>query len=153
MLKRNVIELSCEEPDENQFQEAVRVIDEGLTSFNAAQRPDPNAGPLVIVTRNDQGVIVGGVRGRVAYGWLRIDMIWVSESMRGKGYGSTLLLAAERAALDRGCHSVHLDTFEFQAPEFYRAHGYEVFGELEDYPEGEKHLYFKKRISPTSARA
>jgi len=29
-----------------------------------------------------------------------------------------------------GCELCHLDTFNFQAPVFYKKNGYEIFGEL-----------------------
>jgi GNAT superfamily N-acetyltransferase len=146
MLDPAIEDLSFEAPGGRRLELATRTIEEGLASFNSSKRPDPSAGPLVLVVRSDSGEVIAGVRGRAAYGWLRIDMLWVSETMRGAGYGSLLLQAAERAAVDRGCHSVHLDTHEFQAPRFYLAHGYEVFGELDDYPEGDRHLYLKKRL-------
>jgi GNAT superfamily N-acetyltransferase len=146
MLEPEVSDLSFEDPSSRLVETAVHAIDEGLTAYNSSTRPDPSAGPLLLVIRDANGDILGGVRGRVAYGWLRIDMLWVRETMRGSGVGTMLLQAAERAALVRGCHSVHLDTFEFQAPEFYRARGYELFGVLDDYPDGEKHYYFKKRL-------
>jgi hypothetical protein len=45
----------------------------------------------------------------------------------------------------RGCHSARLDTFSFQAPEFYRRMGYEVFGVL-DYPPDHKRIFLKKQL-------
>jgi ribosomal protein S18 acetylase RimI-like enzyme len=139
-------DLSSENPNCEDSERALHEIDKGLTDFNRSQAPDPNAGPLLLVIRDEGGEILGGVRGRIAYGWLRIDVLWVAESLRGEGYGTMLLSAAEQAAGHRNCHSVHLDTHEFQAPDFYRAHGYEVFGELEDYPPGQRHYYFRKRL-------
>ncbi|WP_272899885.1 GNAT family N-acetyltransferase [Tolypothrix bouteillei] len=45
------------------------------------------------------------------------------ESFRGEGYGDALLATAEQEAVKRGCQYVYLDTFSFQAPEFYRKQG------------------------------
>jgi hypothetical protein len=43
---------------------------------------------------------------------------------------------------------VWLDTFDFQAPEFYRQHGYVEFGHIDDYPPGHKRYFFQKRLAP-----
>jgi ribosomal protein S18 acetylase RimI-like enzyme len=144
---RLIQDLSSDDPSCEDSKRALHEIDKGLTDFNHSRAPDPATGPLLLVMRNEAGEIMGGVRGRTAYGWLRIDVLWVAESSRGKGYGTMLLSAAEHAAKRRDCHSVHLDTHEFQAPEFYREHGYEEFGLLEDYPTGQRHYYFKKRLA------
>jgi ribosomal protein S18 acetylase RimI-like enzyme len=145
-LSAQIHDLSAEDPEGNDFQLALHEIDKGLKDFNHSQMPDPNAGPLLLALRYEAGEIMDGVRGRVAYGWLRIDILWVDESLRGRGYGGMLLSAAEGAFEHRHFHSVHLDTHEFQAPDFYRRHGYEVFATLDDYPSGERHFYFKKRL-------
>lgn len=152
MSQPEIVDLSFRDPGDLPVREVVRAIDEGITAYNSARRPDPSAGPLVLAMLGAGGAVVGGLRGRIAYGWLRIDFIWVSETLRGNGYGKMLLHAAERTAARRGCHSVHLDTHEFQAPAFYRAQGYEIFAELDDYPDGEKHLYFKKRLGSGAER-
>ena len=46
--------------------------------------------------------------------------------------------------MERGCEIVYLDTFSFQAPDFYRAIGYEVAYEIEGFPDNiTKHLMIK----------
>lgn len=39
---------------------------------------------------------------------------------------------------------IHLDTFDFQAKDFYLKHGDEIFGVLEDCSKGYKRYYMKK---------
>lgn len=39
-----------------------------------------------------------------------------------------------------------LDTFDFQAKNFYIKQGYEIFGILDNCPEGHKRYYMKKNI-------
>ena len=73
-----------------------------------------------------------------------VDILWVHESYRNKGIGTKLLSEAEKEAICRGCHHVHLDTMSWQAPEFYKKHGYEVIGLLPDIPSGnQKYLLIK----------
>lgn len=54
--------------------------------------------------------------------------------------------AAEREAAARGCERALLDTFGFQAPEFYRKRGYEAFGELKDFIGHHSRYYMAKRL-------
>ena len=43
-----------------------------------------------------------------------------------KGIGTRLLKAAEKYCADKGFESITLSTYGFQAPEFYKKHGFEV---------------------------
>ena len=54
--------------------------------------------------------------------------------------------AAESEAKKRGCHSVHVDTMSWQAPEFYKKHGYKIIGELNDVPVGNKKFHLIKEL-------
>ena len=73
-----------------------------------------------------------------------IDILWVREDHRRQGVGSRLLTEAEKEAMRRGCHHVHVDTMSWQAPAFYQKHGYEVIGVLPDIPLGnQKYLLMK----------
>ncbi len=53
---------------------------------------------------------------------------------------------AEDEAKARGCHSVHVDTMSWQAPEFYKKFGYVVISELQDIPTGHKKYHLIKQL-------
>ena len=127
--------------------ELIEAIDDGLTAFNQATYPDPNAAPITLAMENDEGILVAGLTGRNAYGWMRVDVVWVDESQRGLGLGAKLLARAEQIAIERGCHGIHLDTHGFQAPKFYEKSGYESFGSLERYPAEHSHIYYQKVLA------
>jgi GNAT superfamily N-acetyltransferase len=97
------------------------------------------------VRLNDpDGLLVGGLSGRMAWDWLFVAALWVHRDRRGQGVGRALLSAAESHAASAGCHSVWLDTF--QARDFYEKLGYSVFGALEDYPKGQTRTFLRKRL-------
>lgn len=50
----------------------------------------------------------------------------------------------EEEARKRGCHSVHVDTMSWQAPEFYKKYGYKIISELNDIPAGYKKYHLIK---------
>lgn len=63
------------------------------------------------------------------------------------------MLTAEAESVRRGCIGAHLDTYDYQAPDFYRKLGYEVFGSIEDHPPGHTRFWMRKRFAEPSADA
>ena len=55
---------------------------------------------------------------------------------------------AEAEAVRRGCASAYLDTFDFQARPFYERLGYQLFGQLDDFPPGGSRYFLRKRLDP-----
>jgi GNAT superfamily N-acetyltransferase len=107
--------------------------------------------PLALALRTPEGLLVGGAYGATMWGWLMIDGLWVSEELRRFGLGKRLMLAAEAAAVERGCHGSWLGTFDFQARGFYERLGYEVFGELQGFPAGHTHYSRRKIFAPPAS--
>ena len=128
----------------------VQFVRAQLTAFNRAWTADDQLQPLVILVRDAGERIVAGLVGGTYWGWLYTEILWVEEGLRGKGYGRSLLAAAEAEAAGRGCCNAHLDTMDFQALSFYQRQGYSIFAELEDIPAGSGHRRYslKKRLAP-----
>lgn len=122
------------------------VIGPAIHNYNIEQAGEDSAERLCFVLRAAGDEVVGGVIGITFWNWLHIDLMWLHEDLRGRGYGSRLLAAAEQEARQRGARHAELDTLSFQAPGFYLKHGYRVFGELEDYPEGHSRYYMTKEL-------
>lgn len=115
-----------------------------LLKFNSRCAGEGNFKALTIFLRDVDDNLVGGLLGSTYWQWLYVDIFWIHESCRGEGYGDALLAAAEQEAVQRGCKYAHLDTFSFQAPEFYQKRGYFVFGLLPDFPAGHRRFFLKK---------
>ena len=77
---------------------------------------------------------------------MHVDILYVDVEHRGKGYGRLLLEKAESKARSQGGYLSHLDTFDWQAKDFYQRLGYSVFGVLEDCPPGHRLHYMQKRL-------
>ena len=131
-----------EKPEES----AWGIIGRGVGDFNTQQAGDQKFQRLCFVLHAPDQEIVGGVIGEVYYDWFHLDLLWVKEELRGRGYGRSLMTTVEDKARECGAQSVFLDTFSFQAPDFYKQNGYEVFGELGDYPSGHQRFFFKKQL-------
>ena len=122
------------------------VIGPAIHQYNIQQAGDDQGQSLCFVVRGPDQEIAGGVIGATHWGWLHVDLMWVKEELRGRGYGHRLLELAEQEARKRGATNVYLDTFSFQAPAFYEQHGYRVFGELPDFPPGHQRYYLTKEL-------
>lgn len=115
-----------------------------LIAYNEARTGRDDYRPLILVIQDPAGQVIGGLWGRTAYDWLFVELLFVPESLRGRGLGADLMQRAETEAVGRGCHSAWLDTFEFQARGFYERLGYMCFGELQDYPVGSARYFMTK---------
>lgn len=113
-----------------------------------------NAGHINIDEMKDIGVFItgpdgkklGGLTGTTIGNWLRIDMLWVSEALRGQGAGTRLIRAAEEEARQRGCQYAQVDTASFQARPFYEKMGFTVQFMLENYPRVHQRIYLTKTL-------
>ena len=125
----------------------VAAIEAGLTAYNAGFAVDNDRRPLGVFLRDAGGQVVGGATGRTDRGWLYVDCLWLADDLRGGGWGSRVLCAAEREAWARGCRRARLFTYSFQARGFYERHGYTVFGVLDDYPPGHSQIWMRKDLT------
>ena len=88
---------------------------------------------------------MGGLVAETFGYWLEIEYLYVSVALRGQGLGSHILQRAEEEARARKCKYSFVDTFNFQAPDFYKKHGYEEVFRLKEYPyTGERYYYTKE---------
>ena len=128
-------------------QHDVQFLDDRIYEFNAARTGIADARLLAIILRDDRDEIVAGL-----YGWTwgqacEVRTLWVHERLRGQGLGKRMMLAAEAEARSRGAALIVLSTHGFQAPDFYRALGFEAVGHVDDYPVGHQSIYLRKRLS------
>jgi GNAT superfamily N-acetyltransferase len=88
--------------------------------------------------------IIGGVVASKDNERMTINYLWVDDSARGNDYGSKLIKDIEEIAINKECAVVWLNTFGFQAPDFYIKMGYELFGILDNCINGYNQYFFKK---------
>lgn len=122
------------------------IIGGGISEYNSQQAGDDKGQNLCFVLKSEGGDVVGGVIGATFWDWLYVDLMWVREDLRRQGYGHRLLMMAEDEGRIRGAKQAYLDTFSFQAPDFYKKHGYQVFGELQDFPAGHRRFFLTKQL-------
>jgi len=121
-----------------------------LVKYNLGQVPKTQETDFVNIYKkivNEKGEIIAGCLAKM-YCWnvIYVDILWIDEVYRKQGLGSKLLKEIERIAVEEDCTLIHLDTFDFQAKDFYIKHGYEVFGVLEDCPKEHCRYYLKKKL-------
>lgn len=102
--------------------------------------------PINIIVSDTNGSWIGGLNADVYWNWVEINDFWFHEEYRGKGLGSDLLDKAEKIAKDKGAKKALLTTFEFQARSFYEFKGYQVVGEIKDYPPGSSYYTMVKTL-------
>lgn len=117
-----------------------------LRAYNASKAGVSVSEPIALLVRDDDDKILGGLWGRVFYQWLFVELLSVPEQARGQGMGSKLMGMAEDLAREKACIGIWLDTFDFQAPEFYKKLGYSELGQIVDYPPGHTRFFFQKRL-------
>ena len=105
------------------------IIEQGLAAFNEQKTGYRDARLLAALLKDPEtGTTLGGMVGRTSYGLLFINRVYLPENQRGQDIGSRLLAMMEHEAIARGCKAGFLQTITFQAPGFYRHHGWTEFG-------------------------
>jgi GNAT superfamily N-acetyltransferase len=122
-----------------------RAVLDGLIRYNGEKMGRQKHRRFAVSLR-EKGAIVGGIVGEVWMTVLFIQFFWIEERFRGKGHGKALIEKIEEQARGFGAVRSYLDTLSVQAPDFYRACGYEAFGTIEGYPGGVTRYWLTKAL-------
>ena len=131
----------------------IAVLDDQLSAFNVGRTGYDDGRELAVWLRDAAGALVGGLYGWTWGGWLEVRFLWLRDALRGQGHGRALLHAVEAEATRRGCRGVFLDSYSFQAPEFYEGLGYETFAVLADFPRAHRRHFLRKALIPAPVDA
>ncbi len=120
--------------------EDLQTISQGIQSYNQGHMPDDvvfeKDTRFAVFAKNDSDEVVGGIRATAFWNYCIIELLWLSDEVRGEGIGTKLMGQAEAFALESGFEYIRTETLDFQAKPFYEHLGYKVYGQLKDYPKG-----------------
>lgn len=119
-------------------QDDVDLLGKGIMAYATEKKGLPPLKFFAIYVRDQHNAIVGGCNGTVLYGCLHVDQLWMSTPLRGQGFGSQLMQAAERFGLEQHCTFATVNTMDWEALGFYQRLGYAI--------EFERHGYDKDSI-------
>ena len=129
---------------ENTESQKAQEIGDLIRSYNRSKREKAESEPLNLYVEDDKGELMAGLVAETFGNWLEIEYLFVKEEFRGQGIGSQLLQQAESEDKKRNCRYVFVNTYHFQAPNFYQKQGYKEVFTLKDYPyTGQRHYYQK----------
>jgi GNAT superfamily N-acetyltransferase len=138
--------------DDSPTAEDVITVRRGLVDYNVATARIDEQQSLAVFIRDEHDHVVGGITGEVWGKVLEIRYMWLHEDVRGQSFGHHALIAIEQEAVKRGCTTAILDTYSFQAPDFYRKHGYQVFAVVEGYADRHQKYFMQKVLTSNVVR-
>ena len=124
-----------------------RFITDNVVNINFARTGLSTWHPVNFFLKSPRGEVLAGLIAYVWGGWLHVNVLWVTEMLRGQGQGTRLMDAAEAMARERGATAATLETHSFQAPGFYQRRGYTVCGQIDDYPPGHTKFIMRKDLA------
>ena len=117
----------------------------GLMRYNNEKMGKQKYKRLAVSLR-EGSEIVGGIVGEVWTTVLFIQLFWLEQRLRRKGFGAKLIKSIEDEARRFGASRSYVDTMSFQAPGFYHGCGYKEFGSIEGYPGGVTRHWLTKTL-------
>ena len=94
----------------------------------------------------EDGIVIAGVVAESVSDTIEVSYLYVEESHRKKGLGKRLLSALEENGRKAGMKRILLNTYSFQAPEFYKKCGFEQIAEIDPCFGNHAQFYFRKTI-------
>lgn len=131
---------------ENKESLKAQEIGDLIRAYNRSKREEVESEPLNLYLEDEKGNLMAGLVAETFGNWLEIEYLFVKEELWGQGIGSKLLQRAESEAKKRNCRFAFVNTYQFQAPDFYLSHGYKEVFILQDYPYTGKRYYYQKDL-------
>ncbi len=93
-----------------------------------------------------EGEIIGASKGGIFNKALYISEFVIKKAYRKFGLGSKLIKEIEKQARNNSCNKIWVDTYGYQAPEFYVKNGFVEKGRIENYRGEHAKIFFEKEI-------
>lgn len=124
-----------------------KIIIDGLNSHAYHQKElGKNNGSFSFAMESIEGQFIAGISGFHYYGCFYIDLLFVAEEARGRGYGCILMQKAEQLAKKRQCLFMAVNTMDFEAKPFYEKHGFSTEFTREGFEKGSVMYYMRKTL-------
>lgn len=139
------IELTCNPTDDE-----AETLSRAIREFNAEAirdlEPVEAEKRFHVLTKSESGDVLGGIRATCFWNTLHIELLWLSEELRGGGVGRQLVETAEDFARKHGCENSFVETTSWQARPFYEKNGYRHIATLNGRPRGHASHYLTKTL-------
>ena len=127
--------------------EVIQFLDDKVYEYNSSTINKYEGALFTKIIRDQNSNIIAGISGWTWALVSEITLLWVKEENRKNGLGKMLLKTAEDEIIKKGCTTIVLRSYSFQAPLFYEKNGYKTVYILDDFPNGYKHYNLVKRIT------
>ncbi|WP_182032966.1 GNAT family N-acetyltransferase [Vibrio diabolicus] len=131
----------CLNPDQTDLD----FVREGIRSYNRMHLPEGEMHAVGCFAKDENGKIMGGLTGEMFKNTVFVEFLWVDAESRTSGLGSQLIAMLEQKVKPHGVTHVYLDTYSFQALDFYLKLGFEKVGQYSGYPAKGIHKYFLQK--------
>jgi len=131
----------CLNPDQTDL-DSVR---KGIRSYNRLHLHEGEVHAVGCFAKDENGKSMGGLTGEMFKNTVFVGFLWVDAESRTSGLGSQLMSMLEQKVKPHGVTHVYLDTYSFQALEFYLKLGFEKVGQYSGYPAEGIHKYFLQK--------
>lgn len=132
--------------ESNPKSEDIQLLNDAITEIAKQKKGMKALDFFGFFIRNEDGTIVGGCGGDNMYGGLFVGQLWVKETLRGMGYGTQLMQKAEELAEKSGCNFIAVNTFDWEALDFYKKLGYYVEFERKGFDNNSTFYFLRKNL-------
>lgn len=98
------------------------------------------------ISLKDNNELVAAGRGSVFGRDLYISELMVSLKHRKKNYGSAVIKEISKHAKKHNCSVIFVDTYDYQAPEFYVKNGFIEIARIDGYRNKHSRIFLKKEV-------
>jgi ribosomal protein S18 acetylase RimI-like enzyme len=126
--------------------QVIQLLEDKIYEHNSTKTNKDDGFLFSRIVRDNNKDIIAGIAGWIWASICEITQLWVDEKVRKNGVGKMLLEAAEAEAKSKGCITILVRSYGFQAPHFYERYGYKIEHILNGFPEGHSYYFLAKKI-------
>lgn len=107
---------------------------------------DPTRCCFLVLSEEEPEQCLGGVVFHLDGTVCKVDFLWLSEELRGKGMGFRLIEKVKEEAAELDCSEITLFTSSYQAPGFYPKAGFTLARKKEGVLAGEADTFYYRFV-------